>query len=507
MLKRSSITLALFLILAAGLVLAVGGVQAAPAGTIRYVAPGGNCGGASPCYATIQAAVDAANVGDVIKVAGDTYGDVHHIPRLDTALYTATQVVAIDKAITLKGGFTTSDWIHPDPKTHPTILDAHGSGRAMLIAGNINPVIEGFTLTRGDAKGLGGYPAVVGPPIDAGGGLYVITATVTLRNNRIVDNKAPWSGGGAYLYQSRSILENNTIGSNSSGQVGGGVLLKDSDAILQGNTIISNTSSSMGGGIYLQSCTAARVVANRIQGNTSYEGAGLDFYLCEGSIEKNLVMGNRASDDGGGMYLYHSPVILAGNVIQGNYAGGKGGGLYLSGASASLVNNVVVGNETEDKGAGVMVMWTKEPMSMKHTTIANNRGGDGSGIHLAGVTNRESTVYMTNTIISGQAVGVVVDTGSKAVLDATLWHGNTTDRSGPGVIQHARDVSGDPRFASDGYHLMQGSAAIDKGVNAGVLLDVDGEMRPAGVGFDLGADEFGSSQPRRIFLPLLRRKR
>ena len=43
-----------------------------------YVAPGGDCGtGISPCYASVQAAVDATDdPGDVIKVAAGTYTGV-----------------------------------------------------------------------------------------------------------------------------------------------------------------------------------------------------------------------------------------------------------------------------------------------------------------------------------------------------------------------------------------------------------------------------------------------
>jgi hypothetical protein len=43
-----------------------------------YVAPGGDCGGMTPCYASVQAAVDAADdPDDVVKVAAGTYTDIH----------------------------------------------------------------------------------------------------------------------------------------------------------------------------------------------------------------------------------------------------------------------------------------------------------------------------------------------------------------------------------------------------------------------------------------------
>jgi hypothetical protein len=35
----------------------------------RHVAPNADCGTATPCYATIQAAIDAAQPGDEIRVA------------------------------------------------------------------------------------------------------------------------------------------------------------------------------------------------------------------------------------------------------------------------------------------------------------------------------------------------------------------------------------------------------------------------------------------------------
>jgi hypothetical protein len=100
-----------------------------------------------------------------------------------------------------------------------------------------------------------------------------------------------------------------------------------------------------------------------------------------------------------------------------------------------------------------------------------------------------SHVALTNTVLANHTMGITVAANNTATLNGVLWFGNGTDTSGAGTITVSHAVTGDPAFATDGYHITVSSAAFDAGVDAGVTTDIDGDVRPKGSAPDLGADE------------------
>ncbi len=456
--------------------------------TLRYVAKGGSDASndcltsGSPC-ASIQHAVDVSSPNDEIRVAAGTYSDTHARLKADVlATGTVTQVVYITQSVSIRGGFTTTNWTTQNINANPTILDGGNSARVLYVTGNVTPTVEGFQIKRGDAFHQGGD--ISSPSYDAGSGIYVITASLTLSASVVSNNNPahpPHAGGGMFVSHGRSTLISDTFQSNIAFSSGGGLYAEYASSIISNSLFFSNSvTGGDGGGIF---------------GVQSSYGS---------SINYSSIISNSASR-GGGVYLYDDDTPLTGNLIMSNTASYQGGGIWMIGAGGYdyLTNNVVANNVNTTADGGGGAYFESSHLILTHNTFARNKGG-GAGIYItnASIPAFPSAATMVNSIVFSHTVGITLThaTTNTASLDGILWFNNGINYGGPGVFTVTHSYAGSPAFATDGYHLTVVSAAIDRGVDAGITTDIDGAARPMGTAPDLGADEFPSQL---LYLPLI----
>jgi len=332
-----------------------------------------------------------------------------------------------------------------------TAINSASSGDTIYVhAGTYNE-----NLTIGKDLSLIGDGAFV-TTIDGSGAVISVNGVVVNISGFTVRNGIY----GIYCYNNASgTITNNTITGNT---LYGIVNVSSSNPTITNNTITGSQS-----GIY-NSSSSPTITNNTITGN---QLNGIHNSSSSPTITNNTITGNQLN----GIHNSSSSPTITNNTITGNQYG-----IYNSSSSPTITNNTITANRHG------IANYSSSP------TITNNTVTGNSG---EGIDNRSSSnPTITNNIISSNSSNGIYDDGTGTHINTynDVW-GNGTDYSGvtPGI----GSISKDPRFVGVGnYHLSSSSPCIDAGTNAGVYTDMDGEKRPMGRGFDIGADEYYVSQ-------------
>ncbi|HNT23894.1 MAG TPA: right-handed parallel beta-helix repeat-containing protein [Anaerolineales bacterium] len=365
------------LLLAAAWPRLAGSASAQPLAATHYVASTG-CGAASPCYATIQEAVDAAQPGDEIRVAAGTYMGVNNQGGLSQALY-------IDKSVTIRGGFLTSNWDTPNPEANITELNAMTLGRGVYISSTqITVTLEGLHISYGDSTGLGGHQPSMFENYDAGGGVYVNESNLIIKQCVLGNNFAPSNGSGGGLYQRHGSLNmtSTTFEENEAGGGAGVYLFEAETQITANNQFLSNH----GGAISAQKGSLT-LRQSWLENND--DGTALYTFKTEMVVESNVI----SNTQGGSGFYVNGNGRIAYNLIHGS----SSSGLSIGDGNLNIIGNEIRYNRgkgyDDDPGVKIDPVWGGEVL------LQNNH------IH-----------HNTNTYSACKGAGLYIDTGPDGMV-------------------------------------------------------------------------------------------
>ena len=463
---------------------------------------------------SIQAAIDGASNDDEIVVHPGTYHELINFTG---------------KAITLR---SSDGWEF-------TTIDGGQAGTVVTCSNHedSNTVLDGFTITAGNAQN--------------GGGMYNYDSSPTVANCLFTGNSSSLYGGGIYNYNGGAAVINCTFSANSAG-FGGGIYSRYGEPAVAGSVFHDNEALAYGGGICNYSANAT-VNNCTFMSNTAGYGAGIcntsDSGDCYATVLDCTIESNHAIADGGGVYNYRSDstitncrftensadgggggicnatngkAILSGCTFVANQAGQEGGGvfspiapidlfscilrdnsatdgggMYITYSGTDLINCLFLNNHADGRGGG-LYSTAASSVDSANCTFGWNEAGTGGGA----IGTYNAGVDLDNCILWGDLPSEIDYDGSWV---PTVRYSCVQNGSGePWFGSHCIDA--DPLFADADLRIGRGSPCIDAAANPyvpdGAIVDLDGngrfmddpDMEDTGAGdppiVDMGAYEF-----------------
>jgi len=268
-----------------------------------------------------------------------------------------------------------------------------------------NAVIDGFTITAGNANGpILDLPYPENNNFQRGGGVFCIFGDPNITHCILFRNSGNL-GGGMYNFNSNPILTNCMFKDNSS-YYGSGMANMDNSGITMISCIFQeNLSFHHGSGIcniesnsMLQSCEFIR--------NTAiWKGGGIYNYYGSHILTKCNFSENLAWEEGGGISNEETTLTLNNCTFFDNSSLRNGGGMISYTSSLTINNCIFSGNSSKYDGGGMINSNTDS--NLNDCKFYRNSAGDGGGIHIwAGSTIMTNCIFNNNSANVGGAMNV-----------------------------------------------------------------------------------------------------
>lgn len=274
-------------------------------------------------FPTLTAALSSAVAGQTIDVATGTY--------MPTNTQSRTQTFQLIDGVSIEGGFAGLGAANPyaqNVSLYPTILSGNLNGAESyhVVRGgftNSSAVLDGLTITGGDAS-------------SEGGGLYNESGSPTIENCTFTNNHSANGGAAVYNYASSS-------------------------PSFTGCTFTGNSAESGGGGAMSNYQSSPTLIDCTFTENTAPDGGAIDNYFSSSTITNCAFIDNSASyaffpisTDGGAVENSFSDPTLVDCLFNDNTAT-QGAGIDDESESAPTLINCTFSNNTASTGGAVNI--------------------------------------------------------------------------------------------------------------------------------------------------------
>ena len=388
-----------------------------------------------------------------------------------TALIVSNSLLTGNSATPVGGGLLTSSVV-PAVVANTTISantadiggGIYASGQATFTALNIiNNVATRFGggIATNSGYWLGGSTVRGNRAGVAGGGLHftdslAVVDGTTIEQNQSVTGGGLWATGGAIWLQGGT-----RVLSNTATNAGGGIALTTATLTMTGGLIDGNVANGDwslgggGGGISSQGSTALatlyQVVISNNRAPNGGDGGGVlnsgNFIMFDGELRGNTAQAGGALSNGTSLTRY-GPATLTNVSVSQNQATFAGGAFFVAtpagttGAGYLNIAGGIIENNSAFDGGGIYNLPASTVNVLAGTRLrANTATNEGGAIRSAGALNIDGTYVQSNGAVNGAGLFL----NGPATITNSTFAGNTA-RVGGGISVVASSL---PLFAVD----------------------------------------------------------
>lgn len=301
-----------------------------------------------------------------------------------------------------------------------------------------------------------------------GGGVYVYDATssLTASNGTVFRENSGYRGGGIFSSGGTVTVEDSTFEKNTATDDGGAIAAtQNSSLTVRNSKVLENKAADTAGGILAEKSTL-EVTDSIIDGNRASVGGGL--YIAdidapgetkedkpEHTITRTEITNNTADGQGigGGIYLGAQKLTITDSKLTGNNTISKngqtqGGAIVAYSPGDFTLDNTLIQGNTADVGGGIHVLSTK--LRDSHIILCNNTritgnvaNQFGGGIFLDNM-NNPAVLELVNASVDNNTANVaggIGNYGSIVVLkDGSVLENNTAKQYGGGLYNKGEAI-------------------------------------------------------------------